>query len=61
VAAGAAAGDALGGVTSFALSPELPLSPDPEALDPAFPEPASEDAAGAEESPLAPAAGLAEA
>lgn len=61
VAAGAAAGEALGVGTSFALSPELLLSPDPEALDPASAEPESEEAAAAEESPLPPAAGLADA
>ena len=55
-AAGAAAGAAVGGVTSFALSPELPLSPDPELPDPASEEPVPEEAAGADESPLSPAA-----
>lgn len=55
-AAGAAAGAALGAVTTFALSPELPLSLDPEALDPASVDPVPEEAAGADESPPPPGA-----
>jgi hypothetical protein len=49
-------------VTIFALSPELPLLLSPEELDSPLEEPASEEAAGAAESPLPlGASGLAEA
>ena len=61
VVAGAGAGETLGVVTGFALAPALPLSLDAEVLNPLSAEPVSEVAAGAEESSLPLAAGLAEA